>query len=239
MALGRTDGPAQAPLLRGPQPHEHSARDVLPDGVLTRRLVGRWARRGCRRGDRGGMLRRGGRRASGAGDQPQALPARRAQLRSRRVDRRGPASADARSPTAAAEPAIARLRRAPPPRAPRGRGGHRPAQERRRAAAAGRARRWRCTDRWLRAREPRDFASYDARVAAGRTDSGEFDFLVGASSRAIRLQETAVLELPDAVHVPFDRLTPSASGWPPRLRERGSIRRWPGSPCSPPRSSRR
>ena len=33
----------------------------------------------------------------------------------------------------------ARPRRAPPPRPPRGRGGHRPAQERRRAAAAGRA----------------------------------------------------------------------------------------------------
>jgi beta-glucosidase len=56
--------------------------------------------------------------------------------------------------------------------------------------------------------EPRDFASYDTRVAAWRTDSGEFDFLVGASSRDIRLQQTVTLEFPEAVRVPFDRLTP-------------------------------
>ena len=56
--------------------------------------------------------------------------------------------------------------------------------------------------------EPRDFATYDTRVAAWRTDSGEFDFLVGASSRDIRLQETVTLELPGAVQVPFDRLVP-------------------------------
>jgi beta-glucosidase len=56
--------------------------------------------------------------------------------------------------------------------------------------------------------EPRDFASYDARVGAWRTDSGEFDFLVGASSRDIRLQETATLEFSDPLRVPFDRLTP-------------------------------
>ena len=68
--------------------------------------------------------------------------------------------------------------------------------------------------------EPRDFASYDTRVAAWRTDSGEFDFLVGASSRDIRLQATATLELPDAVRVPFDRLTPLRD-WlaAPALRE--------------------
>ena len=56
--------------------------------------------------------------------------------------------------------------------------------------------------------EPRDFASYDTRVAAWRTDSGEFDILVGASSRDIRLQATVTLELPDAPRIPFDRLTP-------------------------------
>ena len=56
--------------------------------------------------------------------------------------------------------------------------------------------------------EPRDFASYDTRVAAWRTDSGEFEFLVGASSRDIRLQATVALELPDAVRVPLDRLSP-------------------------------
>ena len=56
--------------------------------------------------------------------------------------------------------------------------------------------------------EPRDFASYDTRLAAWRTDSGEFDILVGASSRDIRLQETVTLELPDVVRIPFDRLTP-------------------------------
>jgi beta-glucosidase len=56
--------------------------------------------------------------------------------------------------------------------------------------------------------EPRDFASYDTRVATWRTDSGDFDFLLGASSRDIRLQETVTLEFPDAVQVPFDRLTP-------------------------------
>jgi beta-glucosidase len=56
--------------------------------------------------------------------------------------------------------------------------------------------------------EPRDFASYDTRVAAWRTDSGEFDLLVGASSRDIRLRATVTLELPDPPRVPFDRLTP-------------------------------
>ena len=56
--------------------------------------------------------------------------------------------------------------------------------------------------------EPRDFASYDTRVAAWRTDSGEFDILVGASSRDIRLQETVTLEFPEEVRIPFDRLTP-------------------------------
>ena len=45
--------------------------------------------------------------------------------------------------------------------------------------------------------EPRDFASFDTRVAAWRTDSGEFDILVGASSRDIRLQETVTLEFPE------------------------------------------
>ena len=79
--------------------------------------------------------------------------------------------------------------------------------------------------------EPRDFASYDTRVAAWRTDSGEFDFLVGASSRDIRLQETVTLEFPDAVRVPFDRLTPAARrGWPTRPRASGSSRRWPRVP---------
>jgi beta-glucosidase len=69
--------------------------------------------------------------------------------------------------------------------------------------------------------EPRDFASYDTRVDAWRTDSGEFDFLVGASSRDIRLQVTATLELPDPVRVPLDRLTP-LSAWlaRPGTRER-------------------
>ena len=69
--------------------------------------------------------------------------------------------------------------------------------------------------------EPRDFASYDTRVAAWRTDSGEFDFLVGASSRDIRLQATVALELPDAVRVPLDRLSP-LSVWlaTPATRER-------------------
>jgi beta-glucosidase len=69
--------------------------------------------------------------------------------------------------------------------------------------------------------EPRDFAAYDARVAAWRTDSGEFDILVGASSRDIRLQETVTLELPDAVRIPFDRLTPLRD-WlaDPAVRER-------------------
>ena len=56
--------------------------------------------------------------------------------------------------------------------------------------------------------EPRDFASYDTRVAAWRTDSGEFDILVGASSRDIRLRETVTLEFPEEVRIPFDRLTP-------------------------------
>ena len=56
--------------------------------------------------------------------------------------------------------------------------------------------------------EPRDFASFDTRVAAWRTDSGEFDILVGASSRDIRLQETVTLEFPEVVRIPFDRLTP-------------------------------
>jgi beta-glucosidase len=69
--------------------------------------------------------------------------------------------------------------------------------------------------------QPRDFGSYDTRVAAWRTDSGEFDFLVGASSRDIRLQATATLELPDVVRVPFDRLTPLRD-WlaAPAMRER-------------------
>ena len=56
--------------------------------------------------------------------------------------------------------------------------------------------------------EPRDFASYDTRVGGWRTDSGEFDLLVGASSRDIRLQETVTLAFPDSPPVPFDRLTP-------------------------------
>jgi beta-glucosidase len=56
--------------------------------------------------------------------------------------------------------------------------------------------------------EPRDFASYDPRGGGWRTDSGEFDFLVGASSRDIRLQETATLEFSDPLQVPFDRLVP-------------------------------
>ena len=56
--------------------------------------------------------------------------------------------------------------------------------------------------------EPRDFASFDTRIAAWRTDSGEFDILVGASSRDIRLQETVTLEFPERVRIPFDRLTP-------------------------------
>jgi beta-glucosidase len=56
--------------------------------------------------------------------------------------------------------------------------------------------------------EPRDLATYDTRVAAWRTDSGEFDILVGASSRDIRLQATVTLELPDPPRVPLDRLTP-------------------------------
>ena len=56
--------------------------------------------------------------------------------------------------------------------------------------------------------EPRDCASYDTRVAAWRTDSGEFDILVGASSRDIRLRETVRLELPDVLRIPFNRLTP-------------------------------
>ena len=66
--------------------------------------------------------------------------------------------------------------------------------------------------------EPRDLASYDTRVGAWRTDSGEFDLLVGASSRDIRLQETVTLELPDAVQVPLDRLTP--------------LREWRASPAA-------
>ena len=69
--------------------------------------------------------------------------------------------------------------------------------------------------------EPRDFASYDTRVAAWRADSGEFDILVGASSRDIRRQETVTLEFPEPVRIPLDRLTPLRA-WlaDPAARER-------------------
>jgi len=54
--------------------------------------------------------------------------------------------------------------------------------------------------------EPRDFAAYDPR-AGWRTDPGEYDVLVGASSRDIRLEQTITVDAP-GVRVPFDRLTP-------------------------------
>ena len=88
--------------------------------------------------------------------------------------------------------------------------------------------------------EPRDFASYDTRVAAWRTDSGEFDILVGASSRDIRLQETVTLELPDAVRIPFDRLTPLRD-WlaDPAARERVEPAMATRARCSRPTPTRR
>ena len=88
--------------------------------------------------------------------------------------------------------------------------------------------------------EPRDFASYDTRVAAWRTDSGEFDILVGASSRDIRLQETVTLEFPDAVRIPFDRLTPLRD-WlaDPAARERIEPAMASGAPARRRRPTRR
>lgn len=69
--------------------------------------------------------------------------------------------------------------------------------------------------------EPRDFASYDTRVGTWRTDGGEFEFRVGASSRDIRARATVTLEFPDPVTVPFDGLTPLRE-WraTPAMRER-------------------
>jgi beta-glucosidase len=54
----------------------------------------------------------------------------------------------------------------------------------------------------------RDFASYDVRCGGWRVDSGQFDVLIGASSRDIRLVGSVDLVARQDVRVPLTRLSP-------------------------------
>jgi beta-glucosidase len=54
---------------------------------------------------------------------------------------------------------------------------------------------------------PRDFAYYDPDASAWVTDSGEFEILVGASSRDIRLWQTITIESTGVRSRRYDRLT--------------------------------
>ncbi|HEY9666771.1 MAG TPA: glycoside hydrolase family 3 C-terminal domain-containing protein [Coleofasciculaceae cyanobacterium] len=54
---------------------------------------------------------------------------------------------------------------------------------------------------------PRDFAYYDPDASAWVTDNGEFDILIGASSRDIRLQQTVLLKSTHPRSLCYDRLT--------------------------------
>jgi beta-glucosidase len=54
----------------------------------------------------------------------------------------------------------------------------------------------------------RAFAFWDTRVRTWATESGEFEILVGPSSRNLPLRSTVTLEAVDPVRPPFDRNTP-------------------------------
>ncbi len=54
----------------------------------------------------------------------------------------------------------------------------------------------------------RAFAFWDVRAHAWATESGEFELLIGSSSRDIRLRSAVTLEAVDPVRVAFDRHTP-------------------------------